>query len=155
MNKPQCPNLYCYDGVVTVMGASDNMDLYYERCSNPVHTRPEHPCMGCNGMDWKLNKNENWFCANCEEEAQVQIGTHRTHCFMMVQPENEFMGCKYGPDEDCPMYEAHKLAEKILNQQPPELEVLINGVHYMPKDTRAYARGYKQGQIDMKEINNG
>lgn len=30
------------------------------------------------------------------------MSAHDTHCFMVVQPENEFMGCKYGPDEDCP-----------------------------------------------------
>jgi hypothetical protein len=29
--------------------------------------------------------------------------THKAHCFMVVFPEDEFMGCKYGPDEDCPM----------------------------------------------------
>jgi hypothetical protein len=29
---------------------------------------------------------------------------------MIVQPENEFMGCKYGPDEDCPIY--FEIAEK-------------------------------------------
>lgn len=31
-----------------------------------------------------------------------EIATHKAHCFMIVQPEGEFMGCKYGLDQDCP-----------------------------------------------------
>ena len=30
------------------------------------------------------------------------LTAHSTHCFMVVEPEGEFMGCKYGPDKDCP-----------------------------------------------------
>lgn len=33
-----------------------------------------------------------------------EYGTHKRHCFRIVQPENEFMGCKYGEGKDCPMY---------------------------------------------------
>lgn len=32
-----------------------------------------------------------------------EYGAHKTHCFMIVEPEGEFMGCKYGDDNDCPM----------------------------------------------------
>ena len=32
-----------------------------------------------------------------------ETATHKAHCFLTVQPESEFMGCKYGPDKDCPV----------------------------------------------------
>jgi hypothetical protein len=36
-------------------------------------------------------------------QEEREIAVHKAHCFMIVQPENEFMGCKYGPDEECPV----------------------------------------------------
>lgn len=36
-------------------------------------------------------------------QEEREIAVHRAHCFMIVQPENEYMGCKYGPDEECPV----------------------------------------------------
>lgn len=41
-------------------------------------------------------------CGKCEERER-EYRVHKAHCFMVVQPENEFMGCKYGRDEDCPV----------------------------------------------------
>lgn len=34
---------------------------------------------------------------------EKEYAVHKRHCFRIVQPENVFMGCKYGPDEDCPV----------------------------------------------------
>lgn len=31
----------------------------------------------------------------------TEYAAHKTHCFMEV--DGEFMGCKYGPDEECPV----------------------------------------------------
>lgn len=45
---------------------------------------------------------------NAEYEA------HKSHCFMIVQPDNEFMGCKYGDDEDCPMKKNYPLTRDTL-----------------------------------------
>lgn len=39
-----------------------------------------------------------------KEEREREYNAHKSHCFMVVQPENEFMGCKYGDDKKCPMY---------------------------------------------------
>lgn len=39
-----------------------------------------------------------------DEERKREYGVHKAHCFMVVQPENEFMGCKYGDDKKCPIY---------------------------------------------------
>ena len=31
-----------------------------------------------------------------------EFGTHDSHCFRWDEYEQEYLGCKYGPDEECP-----------------------------------------------------
>jgi hypothetical protein len=44
-----------------------------------------------------------------EPKQEREYRVHKAHCFRVVQPENEFMGCKYGPDEECPVRPAQPL----------------------------------------------
>ena len=64
-----------------------------------------------------------------------EYGTHKAHCFMVVQPENEFMGCKYGQDEDCPIYKereanAFKQVSKIETKNL-EKRTIYDGEQYL------------------------
>lgn len=54
-------------------------------------------------------------------QIERDIRVHKAHCFMIVQPENEFMGCKYGPDSECP---ANKLEDLIAGLSLFEKQVL-------------------------------
>ena len=58
-----------------------------------------------------------------------EFGAHKTHCFMIVEPEGEFMGCKYGPDEECPIYhEINKyIGPRAIHKQ--DLNRIKNALH--------------------------
>lgn len=45
----------------------------------------------------------------------AEFDVHRTHCFRVDEYENEFMGCKYGRDEDCPMKKEYPLDIEALS----------------------------------------
>lgn len=71
---------------------------------------------------------------------------YKSHCFMIVQPENEFMGCKYGRDEYCPVRATYPESESEISSRILALE----NIEQMAAD--AVASGY---EFDYKsEITN-
>ena len=87
----------------------------------------------------------------------TSLATHQSHCFMIVQPENEFMGCKYGRDEDCPVRKPYpedeiEIDAKILaleNIQQMAKDVEAAGYEF---DYKAEITNYKMRLIDKKGV---
>lgn len=82
-----------------------------------------------------------------------ELATHKAHCFMVVWPENEFMGCKYGPDEDCPAKPIIKKNKKLEEAQRAHRE-LLNEIEPLQKERRTLDNRIKKKQKKLKQLGN-
>lgn len=53
-------------------------------------------------------------------------GIHKRHCFQIVYPENKFMGCKYGRDEDCPVKKEYPYITELRDKFADILELFAD-----------------------------
>lgn len=105
----------------------------------PVEPKPEHPCLGCGGMEWELNVRGLWYCGRCLENATP---TPQESVEQEDEPEDDF-GLVSSVEVHCPGCTGHVPAQP---QPKGEIEQIFQHLQANSRNTASWVRAKRAVQ---------